>query len=177
MRATNPSRSKSKKLIKEIPPKENSPPPNKLVSIIKTFFRTFNCSSLPIMSQTVVCILMILLTNCLFTNATLTPNTGIQFNQGNHQKGLLPHLNGGGEANKTFSTYETDHIAIQTFEIRLENMIDNLFNKLEANCATITLWNNMEQYVKMIRLAIIWQKRKFKHPNPQYLHYPSPYYP
>ena len=95
------------------------------------------------MGQIVVCILMILLTNCSFTNATLTPNTGIKFNQANHQKGLLPHLIGGGEANKSFSTYKTDHIAIQMFEIRLENVIDNLFNKLEANCATITLWNNI----------------------------------
>ena len=53
-----------------------------------------------------------------------------QFRHINHQIGLTSHLLGWGEENKTFTTYQTEHVAVHTFKFRMYNFQNDKF--LEA---------------------------------------------
>ena len=85
---------------------------------------------------------MIIWTQGLLSNAASIPNSEIQFQPEGQQLGLLSYLNGGEEI-KSFLTYEMSQFTIQTFEISLNDVMNNMFNKLESNCATIPMWKTV----------------------------------
>ena len=112
---------------------------------------SFKCSAIPMTGQGIMVCFILLMFQCLMVSSSALPPisspeyapAGLQFQLTNQQVGLFSYLNGGGEENKTFTTYQTDHISIQTFEWRMDNFQSNLINDMEANCATITLWNTL----------------------------------
>ena len=131
--------------------KENSSLKGILISLMEKItgsLMSFACSAIPMTGQGIMVCFILLMFQCLMVSSSALPDpeyapTGVQFWPSNHQVGLSSYLNGRGEESKTFTTYQTENIAIQTFDYRMNNFENDVLRDMKANCATITLWNTL----------------------------------
>ena len=130
------------KCLNKVSHREGNPPLQAVESIILCFFKTINS----FFSQKLLWIFLIILaTKGLLTNAASIPKSEIRLQPEGQQLDLLSFLNRG-EENTSFVTYETSKFNIQTFEISLEYVMEDLFYDLYSNCATIPMWKTVCDY-------------------------------
>ena len=124
---------KKKRLVKPSI-KEHNPHLQAMVSIMICPLKMINS----IFTQRLPWILLILIAAKGFYAASI-PSSDIQLNSDGHQVDFLSFLSKG-EENSSFITYETTRFDIQTFEIELDEVREDLFYGLESNCAMIPMW-------------------------------------